>query len=134
MSGDAEIDNAEMKILLPPQNRTTIKIQLYQILSTRRRRFVRERQIFVSQLLNKWCDLDVTDVVRNWIGGDRNLGIELECKGCNGTLEPLQASISALIKVRMTAEKIGLFVASGAALWWQFCQQRHLLSVMLHQQ
>lgn len=100
MSSYVEIDNAEMKILVPPQeNRTSVKVQLYQVLGARRRRFVREREIFVSQALNKWCELDVTDVVRNWISGDRNLGIELQCNGCNGALDPLRASISALIRV-----------------------------------
>lgn len=101
MSPNVEIDNAEMKLLVPPQdNRTSVKVQLYQVLGARRRRFVREREIFVSQALNKWCELDVTDVVRNWITGDRNLGIELQCSNCKETLlEPLQATISALITV-----------------------------------
>lgn len=99
MSPDVEIDNAEMKLLLPPQNRNSVKVQLYQVLGTRRKRLVREREVFVSQVLNKWCELDVTDIVRNWISGERNLGLELQCKNCKGTLLPLQASISALMKV-----------------------------------
>lgn len=88
-----------MKLLVSPQNRTSVKVQVYQVLGARRRRFVREREIFVSHTLNKWCELDVTDIVRNWIAGDRNLGIELQCSSCKGALEPLRASISALIRV-----------------------------------
>lgn len=102
MSSNVLIDNAEMKLLVPPQNKTTVKVRLYQVLSTRRRRFLREREIFVSPVLNKWCELDVTDVVKNWISGDRNLGIELQCKDCKGSLEPLRASITALIRVSAT--------------------------------
>lgn len=100
VSSNVAIDSAELKLLVPPQaNRHTIRIQLFQILGARRRRFVRERDLFVSQTLNKWCEFDVTDVVRNWVSGDRNLGIELQCSDCKGSLQVLQASISALIRV-----------------------------------
>lgn len=106
-----------MKLLVPPQNSSSIKVQLYQVLSTRRRRFVRERNIFVSQVLNKWCELDVTDIVKNWISGDRNLGIELQCKNCKGTLQPLQASISALIRVSAIEKKLYQQLISNYVRW-----------------
>lgn len=105
MSLDVGVESAEMKLLLPPQDKTSIKVQLYQVLGTRRKRFVREREIYASQVFNKWCDLDVTDIVRNWISGERNLGIELHCKNCKGALVPLQASINALMKVNTIYSK-----------------------------
>lgn len=95
-----EVESAEMKLLVPPQAaRRSVRVRAYQVVGVRRRRFLGEKVVYVSQALNKWCELDVTDVVRNWVAGDRNLGIELQCPDCAGGLEPLRASINALVKV-----------------------------------
>lgn len=93
------LENAELRLLAPPlSTRKSANVQIYQVLGARRRRFIQEQEIFFSPSLNKWCEFDVTDVVRNWISGDRNLGLELECPGCSRSWAPLEATISALIR------------------------------------
>lgn len=93
-----DIDSAELRLLAPPlPGQEIVRVRVYQVLGTHHRRPVHEREIYLSPTLNKWFEFDVTEAVRSWLNGERNLGLELECLTCGTKWRPLEASISALI-------------------------------------
>lgn len=93
-----DVDNAELRLLAPPlPGQETVRVKILQVLGAHRRRMLQEREIYLSPTLNKWFEFDVTEAVRSWLDGERNLGLELECTDCGFKWRPLEAAISALI-------------------------------------
>ncbi|EFA11885.1 bone morphogenetic protein 7 [Tribolium castaneum] len=94
-----EVEGAQLHVLAPATgNQTSLRVQVTQILSARRRRVIEEKLIHLSPTLPKWCEFEVTSAVQSWLNGERNLGLELVCPECrNNYLKPLQAAVSALV-------------------------------------
>lgn len=105
-----QVESAALRLLLPPQynDPQVIKIEVNQILGTRRRRFVQEETFYLSRNSTKWCDVDVTNAVSSWLGGHRNLGLELVCIGCRNNLNPSVAAITALVHTPQRRKKRSL--------------------------
>lgn len=86
-----------MRLLTTPvPGKDSILVQIYQILGPRRRRFMEEKRLYTSQTDPKWNQFDITIAAQNWINGERNLGLEIECSDCEKDLKLLQASLSLL--------------------------------------
>lgn len=94
-----QAESATLRLFLPPQDNdsTTIKVRLNQILGPRRRRILQDKELYLSKQSPKWCDIDVTKAYNSWLIGQKNLGLELVCLGCNNNLNPKLAAITALI-------------------------------------
>ncbi|CAH1378330.1 bone morphogenetic protein 6 [Tenebrio molitor] len=99
-SDETEVESAQLRILAPAfvdAHSTAVRIQVNQVLGTRRRRTLEEKVIYLSQKLTKWCEFEVTSAVQSWLNGERNLGLELVCVDCKTNFRPVEAAISALV-------------------------------------
>lgn len=93
----ADLESAEVRILTPPvPGRDSVQVQIYQVMGPRRRRFMETKRIYTSRSAPKWSHFDATSAAQNWVNGERNLGLEIECSDCEGDLRPLQAALSLL--------------------------------------
>lgn len=99
-----EIENAQLRILAPPlpilEPTTEVRVEIYQVFGTRRKRLIDEQTLYLSHDSAKWCEFDVTSAVRSWLSGERNLGLVLVCNNCRRTsslIRPIEAAISALV-------------------------------------
>ncbi|XP_030748337.1 bone morphogenetic protein 5 [Sitophilus oryzae] len=119
-----QVESASVRLLLPPQQNdsSTITVRLNQILGTRRRRFLQDKELYLSSRSPKWCDFDVTPAVHSWINGQRNLGLELVCLGCRNNLNPQQAAITAMIH---TAQKRAKRSLENSVKRISDCSTRH---------
>lgn len=103
---NVDVESAEVRLLAPPTSgKDSVQIQVYQILGPRRRRFLEERQIYLSQKAPKWLEFDVTNAAQSWLSGERNLGLEVECSGCVDGLRPIQAALSVLVYPELRRSK-----------------------------
>lgn len=93
-----EVDNAELRLLIPAiPGKTTAQVQLFQILGAHKRHLQKQSTIYVSPISPKWCELDVTKLTKDWINGDRNLRLELECSECRDVLRPITVNLNVLV-------------------------------------
>ncbi|CAH0562391.1 unnamed protein product [Brassicogethes aeneus] len=104
---EVEVETAQLRLLLPAQSdgRQAISVHLYQILGKRRRRFVDEQMLYLSSNQSKWSEIDLSATVKNWLDGERNLGVELVCTECESTIYPVEAAITALVYAEGTRSK-----------------------------
>lgn len=101
LPAQTEVDSSELRLLAPAiPNIDLINISIYQILNRRKRRFITEKIVYPSSHQPKWWDFDLTTAASSWLSGEPNLGIELECSGCQHEFHPLEASVNALVLPR----------------------------------
>ncbi|XP_018330959.1 bone morphogenetic protein 4 [Agrilus planipennis] len=93
----AEVEQGELRLLLPPMEKTSPRIQVFQILGVRRRKLIHEGIAYGSSTQPKWHEIDVTAAVRSWINGNRNLGLEIECSDCTKIVNPLHTYLNVLV-------------------------------------
>lgn len=94
-----QVENAELRLLAPPlPGQEVHAVKISQVLGARRRRVLQERTVYLSPSLSKWLEFDVTEAVKDWLKGERNLGIELECPACLDVWQPLEAYLNVLVR------------------------------------
>lgn len=101
---DAEVESAQLRILVPPQyesdaSLSAVRVQVNLVLGSRRHRLLEERTLYLSKESPKWCEFDVSSGLQSWLSGEINLGLELVCLDFNCRLDPLEAGITSLVHI-----------------------------------
>lgn len=128
---EVDLESAEVRLLTAPvPGKDSIEVRLYQILGTRRRRFVGQKRLYTSRIDPKWNQFEVTGTAQRWINGERNLGLDIECSNCEGPFKLLQANLSLLAytEPRRRKRSVGLSTCKDTTSKKQKCC-RHEMEV-----